>query len=385
MHTRNKMLNEDDISITLVGDLMLGGIFSQDFEKVKNNYLPAQAFSWFESDIVFGNLESVASNNGKPLPNKILLYAKKTPLTVLKDMKFNVLNLANNHIFDYGYEAAKDTISILDSMNIQYTGFGENMAQARRPAILRVRDKIISINGYSWSHEWVESVPEATYDSPGVCHLDIDLIKEDIKKAKEELKADIILISLHWGEGKSHFPRPLSIHQAHAIIDAGADIIVGHHPHCLQGYEIYKGKPIFYSLGNFLSSPYYKDGKKLTYEKNGILRTRNLRERKTLIVNLTFSDHELKSFSILPLLQLRDSPELVLPDPGISYQILKDIEKTSLWITKPGYSWFHFPILRRYDEFKRILEDISEEGMKQVTIKTPYLIAKKLITGKNFH
>ncbi len=379
-----KMSNEPQISLSLVGDLMPGGVFSQDFEKFRHNYLPPQAFSWFESDIVFGNLECPASNRGKPLPDKILLFSKSAPLTVLKEMKFNVLNLANNHILDYGYEAAEDTVNILGSMGIQYTGFGINMAEARRPAILKVRDNIVSINGYSWTDEWDELVQAATDNSPGVCPLNLDVIKEDIRKAKEELKADIIMISLHWGEGKSHFPRPSCIHQARAIIDAGADIIVGHHPHCLQGYEIYKGKPIFYSLGNFLSSTYFKKEKRLIYDQKGILRTRNLRERKTLIVNLTISNHKLESLSFFPLIQLRETPTLVLPDPSMSYEILKDVEKISRWITKPGYSWLHFPILRRYDELKRIHEDILEEGFKDMTIETPYRIVKKLLIGQNF-
>lgn len=366
---------------------MLGGKFSEDFNKIKNSYLPKKAKKWLVADLVISNLEAPASNRGKPSKNKILVYTKKKPLKVLKEMNIDFLNMANNHIMDYGYEGAKDTKKILDKMKIKYAGCGKNLKESRKPAVFKKKGKIITVNSYSFTKEFVEPVKAATKKMPGVAPIKISYIKEDVRCVKNKLNSGLAIVSLHWGEGKSHNPRPEQIETARKIIDCGADLVIGHHAHCLQGYEVYRGKPIFYGIGNFISSPYMKDEKShLNYENKGKLRIRYARERNTAIFNVIFGKRGVKSVSVLPLLQKKGKPVMTLPDSKTKNRILKGIEKSSRRIKSKYYKSLIFPVVRRLDELMRMYDDIKDEGLKKdfFSFSTFARIITKLLKGKHF-
>jgi poly-gamma-glutamate synthesis protein (capsule biosynthesis protein) len=159
---------------------------------------------------------------------------------------FDVICLANNHMTDYGREAAAETAALLDVAGLAHCGAGANLAEARKPAVLSSGGVSVAIVAYVQSG--LGSV-EATEDSGGVALAKDDYLAEDIRTARAV--ADIVIVSVHWGDEFQHVPNRFQVDFARKAIDSGADAVVGHHPHVIQGAEIYQGKPIFYSLGNF--------------------------------------------------------------------------------------------------------------------------------------
>jgi len=158
------------------------------------------------------------------------------------------VNLGNNHIFDYGKVGLFDTISYLDSVGIRHVGAGHNAPQAHLPVIVNANGKRIALLGYYGGGE----APKATRTTPGVADRHIGNIQSDIETIRHSNSADYVAVNFHWGTEKADTPGRDQIEFAHAVIDAGADIIIGHHPHVLQGIERYKSGVIVYSLGNFV-------------------------------------------------------------------------------------------------------------------------------------
>ncbi len=206
-------------------------------------------------DLVFGNLETSISDRGQAIEDKAFTF-RMSPKAAdsLKQIKLNIVSLANNHLLDFGEDAMFDTFKFLKKNNILYSGAGENLKKARKPVK-------ISMKGTNYVFlSYCERPPVSYYATDkkgGTAPLNPKLIIEDIKKYKKS--NNVVLISLHWGIERTATPRKDQIKTAHAIIDAGADGIIGHHPHVPQSIEIYKNKPILYSLGNFIIG-YYNSG-----------------------------------------------------------------------------------------------------------------------------
>jgi poly-gamma-glutamate synthesis protein (capsule biosynthesis protein) len=195
-------------------------------------------------------LETPASFIGTPYPGKhpnITFRAQPGSLFSLKHAGFNMISLANNHMTDHGATALEETLDALKLLDLHYVGAGNNREQAYAPAIIEKKGWKVAFLAYA---DPIWSVVEAGTD-PGVAHLREDEILGALNKLREDRSADIIIVSLHWGEEYSHRPFPAQRSLAKRIIEAGADAIIGHHPHVMQGVEWHQGKPILYSLGNF--------------------------------------------------------------------------------------------------------------------------------------
>lgn len=248
---------EGPVTIGAVGDIMLARRvekkimtegYSYPFDEMKPIMLTA--------DIVIGNLETSLATSGEPLPGKgIWFRADPRLVESLCFAGFKALSLANNHILDYDSPALLETVQVLEKNGIRAFGAGENIRYAREPVYLDVKGTTFVFLGYNefshifWSYKYPRSFA-AGEKLPGVAPLEIKIIKEDIAKARQ--KADVVVVSLHWGIENSNWPTPEQQLLARDIIDSGADVILGHHPHVLQGVEIYKGGVIAYSLGNFV-------------------------------------------------------------------------------------------------------------------------------------
>jgi poly-gamma-glutamate synthesis protein (capsule biosynthesis protein) len=142
----------------------------------------------------------------------------------------------------------QDTISWIESNGWQYCGAGDNLEQARQPSILQYGETRIVLLSYN------ERPPiefYATYTTAGTAPLSLDVVKEDILKYRQP--GTVIIVNPHWGIEMTTVPRRDQRKTARAILDMGADAVIGQHPHCPQGVELYKGKPIFYSIGNFIT------------------------------------------------------------------------------------------------------------------------------------
>ena len=226
-------------------------------------------------DLAFCQLESVLSRRGVPLPQVRLVCSSDPSVAgALKKAGFQVVSFASNHCMDLGREAFQDTIDALQEQGLDVIGVGNNIEEARTPAIKEIKGTRIAFLAYNsilpqsfWADEdrpgcaplRVHTVYEPIeHDQPGTpCRThtfarrdDLKAMLKDISQAKEQ--SDLVFVSLHWG---IHFvPAVLADYQqevAYAAIEAGADLILGHHAHILKGVEVYKGKAIFYSLGNY--------------------------------------------------------------------------------------------------------------------------------------
>jgi poly-gamma-glutamate capsule biosynthesis protein CapA/YwtB (metallophosphatase superfamily) len=236
------------IVINAVGDIMLAGSGTGTFARMGYDYpFAATHLEMKAADINIGNLEAPITRRGLEFTGKKFRF-KTSPnaAAALKRAGFSILTLANNHIMDFGADGLDETLRRLDREDIYHTGAGVNLASARKPALVPVRDKKIAFLAYSLT------LPKEFYaeaDRAGTAPGFAPLYIEDIMKAKS--CADYVVVSFHWGAEKSLTPQPYQILAAHRAVDAGADLVIGHHPHVLQGIELYKKGVIFYSLGNF--------------------------------------------------------------------------------------------------------------------------------------
>jgi poly-gamma-glutamate synthesis protein (capsule biosynthesis protein) len=201
--------------------------------------------------MVFGNLESSLSYRGQPIKDKEYVF-RSSPKVVpfLKQHKFSALSIANNHVLDYGPAAFTDIMKILKENGINYGGGGHNRQEAVEGVITEekgLKVGFIAFTRVTPSVDWYAGAKK-----PGIIGA-YKVHEAEVLKAVANLKpkCDILVVSLHWGKEGSTTIRGEEKELAHKLVDTGADVIMGHHPHVVQGIEIYKNRPIFYSLGNF--------------------------------------------------------------------------------------------------------------------------------------
>jgi poly-gamma-glutamate synthesis protein (capsule biosynthesis protein) len=201
------------------------------------------------ADIMMLNNEFAYSTRGTESPDKSYTFrAHPDRVGILKEMGVDIVSLANNHALDFGPDALVDTFDTLDAAGIDYVGAGDNLARAKAPIYYTVGDKKIAFVAASrvvFAMDWYAS--ETGLGMIGT--YDPTLILESVEEAKAN--SDFVVIFVHWGVERENYPVDYQRTMAKQYIDAGADAVVGCHPHVLQGIEYYKGKPIAYSLGNF--------------------------------------------------------------------------------------------------------------------------------------
>ncbi len=239
----------EEITIAAVGDLMLGGRTEPFLVEYGADY-PFRDVQGVlgQADIVAGNLESPISVRGTAVENKTFtLRAGPIAGQTLKAGGIRVVSLANNHMMDFGPLALQDTLTALAENEILYTGAGMGLDDARSPAILRIKGRTIAFLSYSLTFP-LEFF--ASPGQPGTAPGYDDFVKADIEKVRPS--ADLVVVSFHWGAELMTSAKDYQIELGHKSIDWGADLVLGHHPHVLQEIELYKGKLIVYSLGNFV-------------------------------------------------------------------------------------------------------------------------------------
>jgi poly-gamma-glutamate synthesis protein (capsule biosynthesis protein) len=203
-----------------------------------------------DADITCINNEFTFSTRGAPLKNKVYTFrAHPSNVGILKEMGVDIVSLANNHVYDYGKESLIDTMATLEQAGIEYVGAGHDLDEAMEPVYFEVQGKTVAFVAASRAEKY-KMTPQATKDSPGILRCyDTALFKQVIKKAREN--SDYVIAYVHWGTEFTHKLEDVQLSTGKEYLDAGADIVIGAHPHRLQGIEFYKGKPIIYSLGNF--------------------------------------------------------------------------------------------------------------------------------------
>jgi len=201
------------------------------------------------------NFESSAGTRGRADLKKPFSFRASQQALLSFSSVFEVAGLANNHVGDYGREDLVETIDSLNRAGSITFGGGRNAAQAHRAAIFDLKGVKVALLGYlDFFPRWFT----ATSNMPGVAWLDEDQVALDIRQARID-HADVVIIVPHWGVEHELMANSHQRRLARAMIDAGADAIIGGHPHVVQDFEIYKDKPIIYSLGNFVFDGFEDD------------------------------------------------------------------------------------------------------------------------------
>jgi len=202
------------------------------------------------ADVMCLNNEFTYSTTGSKLEGKLYHFrAHPDRVKVLNELGVDVVQLNNNHVYDYGKQAMLDTLDTLSNAGIDYFGAGRNLEEAMAPLYYTLDDKVVALVGASRA-EKNEKTPQATETEPGILRCyDTELFLQVIEEA--DANADFVIAVVHWGTEYSYDLEEVQVTTGKEYLDAGADVIIGGHSHCLQGMEFYGEKPIIYSLGNY--------------------------------------------------------------------------------------------------------------------------------------
>lgn len=241
---------EELLSICFTGDVLLDRGVRQQIEKKGVDYLFESVTPIFQScDATVINLECPVTTSTTPIYKKYIFRAEPEWLPALRKAGITHATLANNHSIDQGRSGLIDTYQNLLAVGISSIGYGKNSAEACSPILIQKGDikvalfSTVTLPLENWS--FLE-------DSPGINQQSIEALKENIQSYKKLYPKNYIVVLLHWGVEYQTNPTPYQRRAAHGIIRSGADAIIGHHPHVIQKEEYFEGKPIFYSLGNFI-------------------------------------------------------------------------------------------------------------------------------------
>ena len=200
------------------------------------------------ADLTLANFENPVIRDAVYHPDATTFTGDLRLMPVLDQAGLDGVTLGNNHILDAGTTGLNETMRHLDDAGIAHAGAGMDLAEARKPMVFDLGGTKVGVLSYldvpSYSWAW------ATETAPGTAPLLQNVMEEDIKRLRP--RVDLILVMPHWGKEYIATPEPQQVDLAHAALDAGADLVIGGHAHWPKGFEVYKGKPIFYGVGNFL-------------------------------------------------------------------------------------------------------------------------------------
>jgi len=286
-------------TILTTGDVMLGR--SVNARSIKNN-----DFLWFfektaeilkGADLTLINLESPFFSKCQPTNEGMKFCSDLRNIEGLTFAGIDIVNLANNHIGDFGPEGIDETVRLIDKTGIKMIGLTE-------PVYQDIKGMVFAFLGYC-------PVCDGGYGFEGT---EREKLVMEIEKARQT--ADLVIVSFHWGEEYVEQPNQRQIELAHLAIDSGADLIIGHHPHWIQPVEVYKGKLIAYSLGNFI------------FDQNWSEET-----KRGLALRFTFQDKQLAGIEMLPvLINNSGQPEFAIGED--KEKIINELKEVSFELAK---------------------------------------------------
>ena len=260
------------------GDVMPGGVLPY-----QDDYITPELKGFMASfDFRIGTLESAIGTNMpydsvKMQGRQNIVYARNEDFFRVKELGFDVVSLANNHVWDLGEDGLKNTIRILKENGIQYCGAGMDIEEASRPAVIEKDGQRIAILAYCmYGNKYLGYVELATKNKAGINPLDIDKVVEDIKDAKRQYNK--VIIMPHWGREYRYEPLAECVSMAKKMVDAGADAVMGSHPHQIQPFIRFKGKPVCFSMGNFLFPDFYMQPPRPIWYPNSIEEVKDVKD-----------------------------------------------------------------------------------------------------------
>lgn len=241
------------IRIIGVGDIMPGGLLTDSPNKCADGEVLKQLSS---GDVRVGTLECALGNAPTYDQEKVadrgnVIYAKDNDVRRLKELNIEIVSLANNHFFDLGAEGAEHTIGVLDANDIKHCGAGRNIEEAGRPVVVDIKGKSVAFLAFcDTDYNHVYWCTYATKTKPGVNPMRKDYVKSEIGKAKR--RYDYVVVLAHWGTEHTFDPNMSTVKMAKIMVNAGADLVLGSHPHRVQPVVNRHDKSVAYSMGNFL-------------------------------------------------------------------------------------------------------------------------------------
>lgn len=308
-----KLVKSQDVKISIMGDVMLGSTVGSVARKRGVGYLMSGISPILKADdLSICNLESAVTDGGTAANKKYVFRASPSIIPGLKNSGIEAVSIANNHSYDYGKNAFLQTLSVLHRAGLTVVGGGITSDDAF--TVRQIQTKQGSIGLIAASTVIPAAYWAANKHHPGIAdaHNTNRLIKE-IKSATKN--TDILIIFFHWGIESNSMPNALQRGLARKCIDAGADMVVGTHPHVLQGFEYYRGKFIAYSMGNFV---FYNQ------------------RRDSLMLQASVYQGKLQSVKVIPCEIMRYKP--IIASPTVASRIIRKLRKLSFHsnISKDG-------------------------------------------------
>jgi poly-gamma-glutamate synthesis protein (capsule biosynthesis protein) len=238
---------DKEVSLVFAGDTVLDDTAGKIIEQGGDPFSDFADF-FAGADIRITNLECVVSTRGQANEKMYTFQAHPRVITVMKK-HFDAVTLANNHSGDFGPDAFAEMLSLLKEAGLAQVGGGMNLKQAHTPLVFTRNGLRIALLSYNEFHP---RSFEAGFDIPGVAWSEDQQVTQDIQTARRVHRADLVIPVMHWGWENERTANPRQRQLAKLMIDAGADAVIGGHPHVTQDVSVYKGKPIVYSVGNFV-------------------------------------------------------------------------------------------------------------------------------------
>jgi poly-gamma-glutamate capsule biosynthesis protein CapA/YwtB (metallophosphatase superfamily) len=293
------------ITISFVGDILLASSVGAHASKHGMAHVFAGVSDALRADdLTIGNLECAVATCGRPANKRYTFRADPDLLAGLRNAGVDAVSLANNHALDYGRPALVETLKHLRDAGLPFAGAGGDLKAAAGPTILAIRGQRIALIAASRvlpSGAW-----SAGANQPGIASAyDPARLLAEIRGAAAS--NDVVVAYLHWGKERAPMPERYQRRLARQCIEAGADLVIGTHPHVLQGFEFYGGRLIAYSLGNFVFTD---------------------RRKTTAILQTTIQDGKLAQAAIIPCSIIDYRPQLIR-DEGARHRVLADLEARS--------------------------------------------------------
>jgi len=270
--------------LVAVGDIMLSRHVGAKIKEKNDPKAPflKTADILQKADISFANLESPFYNKDPMVTKGMVFKAEPETIEGLVYAGIDIVSLANNHFGDQGKPGMEFTFHHLLNHQIDYVGAGQNEEEAESPKIIERNGIKFAFLAYADSSSMTPRSYGATASKPGVAFLTEEKLKQTIKKAKS--KADVVIVSFHWGTEYQQLPNDRQREIGRLAIDSGASLVLGHHPHVVQPYEKWGDGYIFYSLGNFVFDQMWSE-----------------KTRKGEIAKIYFEDKRIKKVEVIPV------------------------------------------------------------------------------------
>ncbi|MFQ6615435.1 MAG: CapA family protein [Fidelibacterota bacterium] len=288
--SESQKIRNDEITIALGGDVMLGRLINQTMYHQGPGYIWGDLISILEgADFTFVNLECVIARSLEPFIPERVFYFRADPVhaRTLSLAGVDGVSLANNHALDFRGDGLLETMDHLDRLGIVHAGAAENRSKASAPAVVEIKGIRIAIVAFADHFREYG----ATEQSPGINLIDVSLDAETLGRLERVIgrargEADLVIFSIHWGPNMRQEPTREFIHFARAVMDLGADIFHGHSAHVFQGIEVYGGKVILYDSGDLIDD----------YAVDPVLRN-----DRQILFRLSVSSAGLKGLELIPI------------------------------------------------------------------------------------